>query len=90
MELAQVKKDLKEIKAFYANVDVLSRFPEKAMLAEKYKTAVCTASSQLIAFFVYYYIQNNDLKTVSENMQLTERRVDDLSRSLKDFFCDNL
>lgn len=90
MELKEVKRELREVKLYYANIEAFKQFPEKVELVKKYCNAVCYASAELIAVFVYKYMQNNDLKTVAENMQLTERRIEVLSHRLNVFFKDNL
>lgn len=90
MELALVKSELKEVKSIYANMDALKKFPEKFALLEKYRNAVSMASSELIAFFVYRYMESYSLKIVADRMQLSEVRVLQVSRELNNFFCKNL
>lgn len=93
MELSTIKKDLKDIRYYYARKDLF----EKASIynvkgndilekIEKYNNAICSASPRLYDLYISLYLENNTQESLSEKLGYTYEYVSRLNTQLVKFF----
>lgn len=86
--IEEVKKDLNNIRVFYANKDVFDNDCEVAKLAEHYNSVMSLAPASLIAYYRYRYQYNLCNKVICSNFGYSPAHIDRVSYLLKSYLME--
>lgn len=86
--IEEVKKDLNNIRVFYANKDVFDNDCEVAKLAEHYNSVMSLAPASLIAYYRYRYHQNRSNKMVASILNFSVSHVEFIGVALKKYLME--
>lgn len=92
MNMEKVKKDLKEIRCYYAHerdfIGAKNIIGESSAVAKKdrYNAAVGKASTQLYYVYLSLYVRDNSQAVTAEDMDCSLGHVKRLNRQLCEFF----
>lgn len=89
--LADIRKDLKDIRYYSARKDFFQRasanvgISEIMQIVEMYNNAICTAPARLYDVYVSLYIENNTQESLSEKMCYSTEYISKLNKQLVRF-----
>ncbi len=89
--LNEIRKDLKQIRFYYANQKDIERFSESVgenfivNIVKQYNEAVCNAPIQLYYLYCCLYFNNNSQEVVAEDWSCSTTYIKKLNKSLCEF-----
>ena len=93
--LDEIRKDLKQIRFYYANQKDIERFLKsvgencKVNIVKQYNEAVCNAPIQLYYLYCCLYLNNNSQEVVAEDWSCSTTYIKKLNNSLCEFIQKN-
>ena len=96
MTVDQVRKELKDVKIFYARKDFIDDFVDNNVIVrikenvQKYDTLILCAPEKLFNVYVALYRENLKQFSYSKKTGFSENYVQKLHKELLDYFCDNM
>ncbi len=90
-----IRKDLKQIRFYYANQKDIEKFSESVgenfivNIVKQYNEAVCNAPIRLYYLYCCLYLNNNSQAVVAEDWSCSINYIQKLSKSLYGFFQKN-
>lgn len=93
--LNEVKKELKQIRFYYANKKDIEKFSESVgenyivNIVKQYNEAVCNAPIQLYYLYCCLYLNNNSQEVVAEDWSYSVKYIQKLNKALCEFIQKN-